>query len=65
MSVSRSDAGARRNLVVVRAGKNSLHPQWLDDGRQRNWDLVVSVYDPDAQFVHDADIAVVEKRGGK
>ena len=65
MSASPSDTGARRNLVVVRAGRNSLHPQWLDAGSQRNWDLVVSLYDPDARFYHDADIAVVEKRGGK
>jgi len=30
------------NLVVVRAGDNSLHPLWLATGGERNWDLVVS-----------------------
>ncbi len=62
---SPTDAGSRRNLVVVRAGKNSLHPQWLDAGQKRNWDLVVSLYDPEARFEHDSDISVIVQRGGK
>jgi len=33
----------RENLVVVRAGDKSLHPQWLSDG-PRSWDLAVSYY---------------------
>ena len=33
----------RDNLVVVRAGDTSLHPQWLSSA-QRNWDLAVSYY---------------------
>lgn len=33
----------RENLVVVRAGDKSLHPQWLTNG-PRNWDLAVSYY---------------------
>ncbi len=56
---------ARKNLVVVRAGKNSLHAQWLRGAENRTWDLIVSLYDPDACFDHDADIAVVQQRGGK
>lgn len=32
----------RKNLVVVRAGDKSLHPQWIDE--KRNWDIVVSYY---------------------
>jgi len=55
----------RRNLVVVRAGKNSLHPRWLDAGGQRTWDLVVSIYDPDAIFDHGPEALVVYQRGGK
>jgi len=36
----------RKNLVVVRAGANSLHNSWLRDCSQtRNWDLLVSYYD--------------------
>jgi glycosyl transferase family 25 len=59
------DGVRRRNLVVVRAGKNSLHQQWLNAGSKRNWDLVVSLYDPDASFDHDEDVMVVRQCGGK
>ena len=59
------DSRARRNLVVVRAGKNSLHPGWLSGEQARNWDLVVSLYDPDARFPHPDDVLVVARRGGK
>ena len=55
----------RRNLVVVRAGRNSLHPMWLEGVGERNWDLIVSVYDPEAQFVPHDDVRMVMKRGGK
>jgi hypothetical protein len=33
----------RRNLIVVRAGDKSLHPQWMNE-KERNWDIVVSYY---------------------
>ena len=34
----------RKNLIVVRAGDNSLHPRWLGTNAQRNFDLLVSYY---------------------
>ena len=34
-----------RRLVFVRAGDDSLHPQWIDPKIERNWDLFVSYYD--------------------
>jgi hypothetical protein len=59
-------SGARRkNLVVVRAGRNSLHPMWLEGTDERNWDLIVSVYDPEARMEPFDDVRVVTKRGGK
>lgn len=33
----------RKNLVIVRAGDKSLHPQWLSSN-QRTWDIAVSYY---------------------
>ncbi|UXH78023.1 DUF707 domain-containing protein [Roseateles amylovorans] len=33
----------RRNLVILRAGDQSLHPQWIADA-DRNFDLMVSYY---------------------
>jgi hypothetical protein len=29
----------RKNLVLARVGRNSLHPDWLGGGADRNWDL--------------------------
>lgn len=56
------------NLVVVRAGKNSLHHDWLalpyDD---RNWDLVVSYFDEAAFEAHEdaPGVQAVLIKGGK
>lgn len=53
-----------RNLVVVRAGRNSLHPKWLENAEGRIWDLIVSYYD-DTEHEHPADVRVVRQKGGK
>jgi predicted O-methyltransferase YrrM len=34
----------RRNLVVVRAGDESLHPKWLNQADSRNFDIFVSYF---------------------
>ena len=36
----------RRNLVIARVGAGSLHPEWLDPGSPRNWDLRLAPYQP-------------------
>lgn len=33
----------RKNLIIVRGGDASLHPQWLME-KKRNWDLALSYY---------------------
>ena len=33
-----------RNLVIVRAGENSLHPHWIDQGSACDFDLIVAAY---------------------
>ena len=41
------------NLVIVRAGKESLHGGWLElPAGKRGWDLIVSYYHPDACAAH-------------
>ncbi|WP_018261275.1 DUF707 domain-containing protein [Methylobacterium sp. WSM2598] len=37
-----------RNLVIVRAGDRSAHPEWLRDPH-RNWDLAISYYGADPE----------------
>lgn len=39
----------RRFMVIVRAGDRSLHPQWLANTPDRNWDLVVFYQGNDPQ----------------
>jgi hypothetical protein len=34
----------RRNLIIVRAGDQSIHAGWIDPGRRRDFDLLVSYY---------------------
>lgn len=53
----------RRFLVMVRAGANSLHRDWLV-GAERNWDLVVSWFG-DTPYEVVADEVVLNAKGGK
>jgi hypothetical protein len=58
----------RRNLVIVRAGVNSLHPNWIVSPYQdRNFDLIVSYFDKGAFEKHcDQDgVTPLFKPGGK
>lgn len=49
----RSKGPQRRNLVIVRAGSSSLHPQWLEGltPEEREWDLCVSYYGTESEFL--------------
>lgn len=61
-------AVGRRNLVIVRAGPNSLHLGWLGEGYSgRDFDLVVSYYDTDAYARHPREEGVTAflQSGGK
>lgn len=47
-----------KSLIIVRAGRKSLHHGWIDYGRTRNWDLYVCPFeaipfqsDPSAQII--------------
>lgn len=50
---------ARRNVVIVRAGLNSLHHGWLDlPYEQRNFDIIVSYFNQEAYDRHSAEDGV-------
>jgi hypothetical protein len=53
----------RRNLVIVRAGDNSLHREWL--GPERSWDLVVSYYGSNPKIFTDNDTLRIDHPGSK
>lgn len=36
----------RKNLIVARVGRHSLHPTWLNPSAPRNWDLHLCPYQP-------------------
>jgi hypothetical protein len=41
------------NLIITRAGANSLHREWIADSKDRNFDLLVAAYDE--KVVRDGD----------
>jgi hypothetical protein len=53
-----------RNLVIVRAGDQSLHEDWLGDG-SRNFDLVVSYYGDDPNRFRRINTVRLDHKGGK
>ncbi len=57
--------GNRRNLVIVRAGNASLHPQWLAGTRDRSWDLLVNYFGDDPDKYKDQDIVRIDSKGPK
>lgn len=56
---------ARRNLVIVRAGNKSLHPEWLSGPEPRNWDLVVSYFGDDPDIYRVDDVVRIDSKGPK
>ena len=58
---------SRRNLVIVRAGDSSLHPQWLTGAQDRSWDLIVNYYGDDAlKYPESADgMKRIDSKGPK
>jgi hypothetical protein len=55
----------RKNLVIVRAGDQSLHPSWLEGPEERNWDLLVSYYGDDPHLFRKEDVLRIDAKGLK
>lgn len=55
----------RRNLVVLRAGDDSLHEHWLTGPAPRNWDLVVSYFGDDPHRYRTGDTLRLDRKGPK
>ena len=51
----------RTNLIVLRAGAGSLHPQW--DDKEPEFDLLVSYYDDEPARCYDTDPALLQADG--
>jgi hypothetical protein len=55
----------RQNLVIVRAGNSSLHPEWLKGVDARNWDLVVNYFGDDPDLYKEDDVTRIDSKGPK
>jgi len=56
---------ASRNLVIVRAGDQSLHGAWLEGARAGHYDLIVSYFGSDPGLYRSPEEHRVDYRGGK
>lgn len=54
-----------RNLVVVRAGRNSLHERWIEGGGERDFDVLVATYEEGARGQADARTSIIFVPGPK
>jgi hypothetical protein len=67
--IQRRPAGRRRNLVVLRANEQSLHPRWSKDipENERSWDLCISYYGKNETFPPDdfAEYACLQNQDRK
>jgi hypothetical protein len=58
-------ANSGKNLVVVRAGRSSLHRAWVPASKTGSFDTIVSYYDKPAHDADDSGVAKVFHEGGK
>jgi hypothetical protein len=59
-------SSGNRNLVIVRAGRKSLHPSWLAGTERPRFDLLVTAYEEGAPAVDDRpDVATISVPGRK
>ena len=59
------EAVTKRNLVIVRAGNSSLHPDWLKGDGSRNWDIVVNYFGDDPDLYKQKDVIRIDSKGPK
>lgn len=54
-----------RNLVIVRAGNDSLHPEWLEGVVSRSWDLIVNYYGDKQDLYRVPSVERIDSKGPK
>ena len=57
----------RKNLVIVRAGDSSLHPEWLQGpgAEARTWDIIVNYFGDDPDKYRSGDAVRIDSKGPK
>jgi hypothetical protein len=56
---------AAKNLVIVRAGNSSLHPEWLKGDGNRNWDIVVNYFGDNPELYKETGVTRIDSKGPK
>lgn len=54
-----------RNLIIVRAGDQSLHTGWLANPNERAWDVIVNYYGDNPDLYHDQGQIRIDSKGPK
>jgi hypothetical protein len=54
-----------KNLVIVRAGDDSLHPGWIAGPEPRNWDCIVSYFGDERSRFRDPGVLRIDSKGPK
>jgi tetratricopeptide (TPR) repeat protein len=52
-------------LVVVRAGDNSLHPEWLQGSEARNWDMIVHSFGNECPWEDEEGVEIIRATGAE
>lgn len=55
----------RKFLLISRIGKKSLHSKWLTTGQERNFDVVLSSYDPSLEKIEAKGVRFEYRPGHK
>jgi hypothetical protein len=55
----------RSNLIIVRAGDDSLHEAWLEGAAERDWDVIVSYFGATPGRYESDDVRVIDAKGAK
>jgi hypothetical protein len=60
-----SSIGSRPNLVIVRAGRGSLHPGWVEGNSEAEFDLLIATYEDGIPTVERNQCATILVPGPK
>jgi hypothetical protein len=63
--MSKLFSSGNRNLVIVRAGRKSLHPSWVSGKERPGFDLLVTAYEDGVVAADRADVAMIPVAGRK
>jgi hypothetical protein len=58
-------SSGNRNLIIVRAGRKSLHPSWMAGKGRPRFDLLITAYEDGVVALNRPDVAMISVTGRK